>query len=109
MTYVITMVAVELFGMDVRAKFVDSRLNSGITIRILVQQDLFLHTFMQYLIAFCSRPKVGSDVISGVVVDPTGVKVLVKFSDPTSNRSPEVQLPHLRHKRPRRQHTPVIT
>ena len=27
------------------------------------------------------RPEVGSDVISGVVVDPTGIKIRVEFGD----------------------------
>ena len=38
-----------------------------------------LRTFMQYLITFCSRLETDSDVISGVVVDPAGVKVRVKI------------------------------
>ena len=32
------------------------------------------------------RPEVRSDVISGVIIDPTGVKVCVKFGDSRSNR-----------------------
>ena len=34
------------------------------------------------------------DVISGVVVNPTGVKVPVKFGDSRSKCSGEIQLPH---------------
>ena len=34
-----------------------------------------------------------SDVISGVVVDPTGIKVPVKFGDSRSNRSRDLRLP----------------
>ena len=34
-----------------------------------------------------------SDVISGAVVDPTGVKVRVKFGDSRSNRSRDIGLP----------------
>ena len=51
-------------------------------------------TFWQYLTAFCSRPEVTSGVISGVVIDPTAVKVHVKFGDPRSNRSRDIRLPH---------------
>ena len=41
------------------------------------------------------RPEVYSDVISGVVVDPTGVKkVGVKFGDSKSNRSRDIRLLH---------------
>ena len=43
----------------------------------------------------CSfRPKVVSDVISGVVVDPTGLKVCVKFGYSRPNRSRDIRLPH---------------
>ena len=38
--------------------------------------------------------EVVSDVISGVVIDPTGVKVRVKFGDSRSNRSRDIRLPH---------------
>ena len=49
---------------------------------------------MQYIIAFCSRPEVTTDVISGVVVDPTGVKVRVTFGDSKSNLSQDIRRPH---------------
>ena len=39
------------------------------------------------------RPEVCSHVISGVVVDTTGVKVCVKFGDSTSNRSRDIPMP----------------
>ena len=39
------------------------------------------------------QPEVVSDVISGTVKDPTGVKV-VKFGDSRSNRSRDLRLPH---------------
>ena len=43
----------------------------------------------------CSfRPEVVIDVISGAVVDPTGVKVRVKFGDSRSNRSRDIRLPN---------------
>ena len=35
-----------------------------------------------------------SDVISGVIADPTSVKVPVKFGDSKSNRSRDIRLPH---------------
>ena len=35
-----------------------------------------------------------NDVISGVFVDPTGLKVRVKFSDSRLNRSRDIRLPH---------------
>ena len=35
-----------------------------------------------------------SDVISSVVVEPTGMKVRVKFGDSSSNRSRDIRLPH---------------
>ena len=36
------------------------------------------------------QPEVASDVISGVFVEPTGVKVPVKFDDSRSNRSRDI-------------------
>ena len=42
-----------------------------------------------------SMTSVYSDVISGVVVDLTGVKVPVKFGDSRPNRSRDIQLTHL--------------
>ena len=40
------------------------------------------------------RPEVLNDVMSRAVVDPTGVKVLVKFGASRSNRSRGIRLPH---------------
>ena len=40
------------------------------------------------------RPEVDRDVISGMLVDPTSVKVLVKSGDSMSNRSRYIRLPH---------------
>ena len=40
------------------------------------------------------RPDVHSDVMSGVVVEPKGLKVRVKFGDSRSNRSGDMRLPH---------------
>ena len=42
-------------------------------------------------------PEVGSDVLSGVVIDPTGVKV----GDSRSNRSQDIRLPQKRHEQRR--------
>ena len=43
------------------------------------------------------RREVHGDVISSVIVDPTGVKVRVKFGDSRSNRSRDIRLPHFVH------------
>ena len=40
------------------------------------------------------QPETVSDVISGVVVNPTGVKVHVKLGDSRLNRSRDIPLPH---------------
>ena len=40
------------------------------------------------------RPEVRSDVISGGVVDPTSLKVRVKYGDSGSNRSRDIRLTH---------------
>ena len=50
-----------------------------------------LCTFVQYSIAFCSRPEVDSDVISGMVVDYFGMDVRVKFGDSRSNISRDIR------------------
>ena len=47
-----------------------------------------------YSVAFSSRPEASSDVISGIVVDPTGVDVGVKCDDSKSNRSQHIRLSH---------------
>ena len=41
-----------------------------------------LRTFALYLIAFCSRPEIASDVISGKFLDPVVQDKSVKFHDP---------------------------
>ena len=46
------------------------------------------------LSAVFRRPEVHSDVIFGVVVDLTDVKVPVKFGDSRLNRSRDIRLPH---------------
>ena len=40
------------------------------------------------------RPEVGSDVISGLVVELTGVDVRVKFGDSMSNGSRDIRAAH---------------
>ena len=68
---VISGVALNYFGIDVQfvhAKFRDSRFSSGRIIRLWLAGPV-LHTFVQYLIAFCSRPETPSDVISGTDVE----------------------------------------
>ena len=46
-------------------------------------------TFVQYFIAFCSRPEVTSDIISGNFVGTVVPDNHVKFDDPCLNGSPE--------------------
>ena len=46
-----------------------------------------LRTFVQYLIAFYSRPEAAADVIFGVTVDCVGADVRVKVCDPMLNGS----------------------
>ena len=40
------------------------------------------------------RTEAHNDVIFGAVIDPTGVKVHVKFGDSESTRSRDIRLPH---------------
>ena len=62
---------------------------------------------------FCHnfRPEADSDVISGAIVEATGMEVRVKFGGSRSNRSRDIRLSQMRDEqpRPRRQRTPVIT
>ena len=53
---VVSGVAVEKIGMDVHVKFGASMLNSSRIIGLLPASPVLL-TFVQYLIAFCSRPE----------------------------------------------------
>jgi len=48
-------------------------------------------TFVQDLIAFHSRPEVGSDVISGDNVGQAGLEMIVKFGDSSTNGSRDRQ------------------
>ena len=62
---VISGVAVDYVGMDVRATFGESGLNSGRIILLFGRPHPFhASLFVQYLIAFCSRPETTSDIIS---------------------------------------------
>ena len=61
---VISSIAVDWVGMNVRVKFGVSTLNSGRIIRLLPVAPI-LRTFVQYLLAFCSRPEAVSNVICG--------------------------------------------
>ena len=47
-------------------------------------------TFVQYLVAFCSRPEEASGVISGRFVGPIVPDMCEKFGEPHSNRSREI-------------------
>ena len=47
-------------------------------------------TFVEYLIAFCSRLEVMSDVISVSFVGPEGPENRVKFGDPRLKSSREI-------------------
>ena len=60
---VLSGVEVEWVGVDVRAKFGDSRLNSDRVNRLYARPDPFLLNFVQHLSAFCSRSDMASDVI----------------------------------------------
>ena len=74
---VISGAALVYVGVDVHANFGDSRLKSGRIIRLFDRSDPFTR-FCAVFNTFCSRPETAGDVMSGVV-DPTGVKVRVKF------------------------------
>ena len=49
-----------------------------------------LRTFVQYLMAFCSRPEAASDIISGRFARPIVLDKCVNFRDPSLNRSREI-------------------
>ena len=49
-----------------------------------------LRTFVQYLIAFCSRSEEASYVTSSSLVGMTVANKCVKFRDPSLNRSPKI-------------------
>ena len=79
--------AVDKVGMDVHVKLGD------FTVAKLFDSlppEPVIRTFVQYLIAFCSRPKAASDIISGVAVEQVGMGVLIKFCNSRSNRSRDI-------------------
>ena len=51
------------------------------------------------------RPEVANDVISGMIVDPTSLKVFERFGDSMSSRSRDIRLSHFATD----ERTPVIT
>ena len=55
---------------DVPVNFGDSRLKSGRIIRLFVRLSPILGTFVQYLIAFCSRLEEAIDAISDIFIPP---------------------------------------
>ena len=75
--------------MDVCVKLGDSTLNSGQIVK-LWPAGPFLCTFVQYLVAFCSRPEAVSDVTSGRFVGPMVPDKRVKFRYPRLNHSREI-------------------
>ena len=76
--------------MDICAKFGYYRLNSGRIYSTLWPAAPILRTFVQYLIAFCSRPEAASDVISGRFVRPIVPDKYIKFGYPRLNNSREM-------------------
>ena len=76
--------------MDVRAKLGDSMLNSDRTVRLFVPPGPFLHIFVQYLIAFCSRLEAANDAIFGTLGGAHVPDKPVKCRDPGLSRSEEI-------------------
>ena len=72
---------VDYIGVDVRAKFGDSRLKTGRIIRLFPTGPV-LRTLVQYLSTFCSRPKIASGVISCRFVGPIDLDKCLKFREP---------------------------
>ena len=70
--------AFDYVGIDVRAKFGDSILNSCRIIRLWPTRPA-LRSFVQYLIAFCSQPETASDIIFSRFVGPIVPNKPVKF------------------------------
>ena len=79
-------------GMGICTTFVESGVNSG---RIIWQaRPVLPTTFVQYLIAFYSRPEATSDAISSSNAGQVDMDVCVKFDASRSNRSRDIRLPH---------------
>ena len=77
---------------DNRVNFGDPRLNSS---REIPPKAVGGGIFDRFVNSDHCKPEVVSDVISGVFVEPRGVKVAVKLSDSRSNCSRDIRLPHL--------------
>ena len=75
---------VDYAGMNIPASFGDSRLNNGRMAKPV------LHTFVQYLTAFCSRPEAANDIISSRFGSPIAIDKCVKCRDPCLNRTQEI-------------------
>ena len=89
---VISGVAVDFVGSDVRAKCSVSRLENDRIIRLFGRSDPFYAIlYSRYLIAFCSRPEAATDVISGKFLELVATcHKRVKFGAPGSNCSREI-------------------
>ena len=72
---------VDSVGKEARASFGDSWLNIGRVIRLWLAGPV-LHTFVQYLIAFCSQPETASDIKSCRFVGSILHNKRVKCRDP---------------------------
>ena len=81
--------ALDYVGTDVPASFGDSfkQLSNYST---TCSAGPVLRTVEQYLMAFCSRPKAASDVVSGRFVKPLVIDTVVKFCHPRLNHSREI-------------------
>ena len=75
----------------VRAKFGDSWFKQSPIYLNLWPAGPVLHTFVKYLVTFCSRLETASDVISGKFVGPIVPNKSVKFCDPRLNLSGEIE------------------
>ena len=84
-----TGVALVYVDVDVRAKFGNSRLNSGRIIRLFVCPDPFYALLCSFYLHFRVDREKTSDVISGRFVRPTVPDNPVKFRDPRLNRCRE--------------------
>ena len=77
-------------GTDVPVRFGDSRLKQWSYYSTLCPVGPVLHTFVQYLISFCSRLEAASDVVSSRFLWSIVPDKCVKFCDPCLNRSREM-------------------
>ena len=75
---------------DTRAQFGDPRINLSRDI----PPEAICGGIFEGFFRGSFRPEAVSDVVSAAVIDPTCVKVPVKFGDSKSNRSRDTRLPH---------------